>query len=36
MARKKDPNYVSVWFWMFSMFVTWVPVIGWIMIVVWA
>jgi len=32
----KDENYVSVWFWMFAQFVVVIPVIGWVMILVWA
>ena len=36
MAKGNDRNYVSVWFWMFAMFVTALPCIGLIMIIVWA
>ena len=36
MAQGNDKNYVSVWFWMFAMFVTALPCIGIIMIIVWA
>lgn len=31
-----DENYVSVWFWMFAQFVSVIPLIGWVMILVWA
>jgi len=33
---KGNKNYVSFWFWFFALFVTAVPCIGWIMIIVWA
>jgi heme/copper-type cytochrome/quinol oxidase subunit 2 len=36
MSNKDDSNYVSVGSWMWMMFVTAIPVIGWIMILVWA
>ncbi len=36
MAKRSDKNYVSVWFWMFAMFVTALPCIGFIMVIVWA
>ncbi len=36
MSRDEDKNYVSVGFWMFAMFITAIPIIGWIMILVWA
>ncbi|TAK98877.1 MAG: hypothetical protein EPO07_11385 [Verrucomicrobia bacterium] len=36
MSRDDDRNYVSVGFWMFAMFITAIPIIGWIMILVWA
>lgn len=31
-----DNNYISVGSWMWMMFVTAIPVIGWIMVLVWA
>jgi hypothetical protein len=31
-----DKNYVSVWFWMFAWIVMAIPVVGLVMIVVWA
>lgn len=31
-----NENYVSVWFWMFAQFVILIPLIGWVMILVWA
>ena len=31
-----DENYVSIWFWMFAQFVSVIPLIGWVMILVWA
>src|SRR5712692_3610067 len=34
--EREDKNYVSVGFWMLAMLVTAIPVIGWIMIFVWA
>jgi len=33
---KKDKNYVSFWFWFFAMFVTAIPCIGIVMVLVWA
>ncbi len=36
MAKGKDKNHVSFWFWMFAMFITALPCIGIIMIIVWA
>ena len=36
MSYKNDSNYVSTWSWFWMMFVTAIPVIGWIMIFVWA
>ncbi len=36
MAKGNDKNHVSVWFWMFAMFVTALPCVGIIMIIVWA
>jgi uncharacterized membrane protein YozB (DUF420 family) len=36
MNNNEDRNYVSVRFWMFAMLVTAIPVVGWIMILVWA
>jgi hypothetical protein len=36
MSRDSDNNYVSVGTWMLMMLVTALPVIGWIMIIVWA
>lgn len=36
-ARKgKDPNHISIWFWMFIMFVMMLPVINIVMSLVWA
>lgn len=32
----KDKNYVSIWFWLFALFVMALPCIGIVMIVVWA
>ena len=29
-------NYVSVWFWMFSWIVMAIPVVGFVMVIVWA
>jgi hypothetical protein len=36
MSKNEDSNYVSVGSWMWMMFVTALPVIGVIMILVWA
>jgi heme/copper-type cytochrome/quinol oxidase subunit 2 len=36
MSNNDNSNYVSVGSWMWMMFVTAIPVIGWIMILVWA
>lgn len=36
MKDEQDSNYISVWSWMGMMFITAIPVIGWIMILVWA
>ena len=36
MGSNSDRNYISTWAWFWMMFVTAIPVIGWIMIFVWA
>ena len=36
MSKKSDSNYVSVGSWMWMMFVTAIPIIGQIMVLVWA
>lgn len=36
MAKGKNKDYVSFWFWMFALFVTALPCIGFIMVIVWA
>jgi hypothetical protein len=36
MAAGKNKHYVSVWFWFFALFVTALPCIGFVMIIVWA
>jgi len=36
MAKGKDKNYVSFWFWMLAIFVMALPCVGTIMILVWA
>lgn len=36
MAKGRDKNYVSVWFWLFSFFVVLLPCIGFVMILIWA
>ena len=36
MSNERDSNYISVGSWMWMMFVTAIPIIGWIMILVWA
>jgi hypothetical protein len=36
MANGKHKNYVSFWSWMFMLFVTALPCIGLIMVIVWA
>jgi hypothetical protein len=36
MSSEYDRNYVSVGEWMFILFVGAIPVIGWIMLIIWA
>ena len=36
MAKGKDKNYISFWFWMFALLVAALPCIGVVMIIVWA
>ena len=36
MAKRKDKNYVSFWFWMLAIFVMALPCVGIIMGFVWA
>lgn len=36
MAKGKNKDYVSFWFWMFAIFVMALPCVGFIMIIVWA
>jgi hypothetical protein len=36
MAKGKDKNYVSFWFWMLALFVMTLPCVGTIMVLVWA
>ena len=36
MAKGKNKDYVSFWFWMFALFITALPCIGLIMVIVWA
>lgn len=36
MINQNDKNYVSVASWMGMLFVTAIPIIGWILILVWA
>jgi hypothetical protein len=36
MSSTQDNNYVSVGEWMFILFVGIIPVIGWIMLIIWA
>jgi len=36
MSKGKDKNYVSFWFWMFALFVTALPCVGIVMVIVWA
>ncbi len=36
MANGKNKNHISVWFWLFALFVMALPCIGVIMIIVWA
>ncbi|MEY4385130.1 MAG: hypothetical protein RLY20_413 [Verrucomicrobiota bacterium] len=35
-AGSSGRDHVSFWFWFFALFVTAIPCIGWIMILVWA
>jgi hypothetical protein len=36
MANERDPNYISVGAWMWMMFVTAIPCLGLLMILIWA
>ncbi len=36
MAKGKDKNYVSFWFWMLALFVVALPCIGAVMVIIWA
>jgi antibiotic biosynthesis monooxygenase (ABM) superfamily enzyme len=36
MAKGKNKDHVSFWFWMFALFVMALPCIGFVMIIVWA
>jgi hypothetical protein len=36
MSKDRDSNYISVGRWMWIMFVTAIPIIGFIMMIVWA
>lgn len=36
MAKGKSNDSVSVWFWMFALFVTSLPCVGLVMTIVWA
>lgn len=36
MSNNRDENYISVGSWMWMMFVTALPIVGWIMIFIWA
>ena len=36
MAKENDKNYVSFWFWMLALFITALPCIGVIMVIIWA
>jgi hypothetical protein len=36
MAKGKNKDYVSFWFWMFALFVMALPCIGFIMVIIWA
>jgi hypothetical protein len=36
VKNDSDSNYISVGSWMFMMFITAIPIIGWIMILIWA
>lgn len=36
MAKGKNKDHVSFWFWMFALFVTALPCIGFVMVIVWA
>jgi hypothetical protein len=36
MSNGNDKNYVSFWFWMLALFVTAIPCVGLIMILIWA
>ncbi len=36
MSKGGDKNYVSVWFWMFALFITALPCVGLLMVLYWA
>ena len=36
MSNNRDDNYISVGSWMWMMFVAAIPIVGWIMIFIWA
>lgn len=36
MAKGRDKNFVSIWFWLFSMLVMAIPLVNIIMTLVWA
>lgn len=36
MAKSSDRNHVSTAFWMFAIFILWIPVVNVIMVVLWA
>jgi len=36
MAKGKNKDYVSFWFWMVALFVMALPCVGFIMVIVWA
>jgi uncharacterized membrane protein YqjE len=36
MAKGRDKNYVSFWFWMLALFLTALPCVGVVFIIIWA
>jgi uncharacterized membrane protein YqjE len=36
MTKERDKNHVSFWFWMLAIFITALPCIGVVMVIVWA
>ena len=35
MRKEDDSNYISVWTWLGMLILTMIPILGWVMIVLW-